>query len=114
MSSYDFLKNVLVIEVAKLGPGALGGYLSDMGADVVKIEEPGDGDYVRFAGPYAVGEENGLGYMFMRWNRGKRSVGINLRNAEGIALFKQLAAKADVVVEGMRAGILDRLGIGYD
>jgi crotonobetainyl-CoA:carnitine CoA-transferase CaiB-like acyl-CoA transferase len=114
VSSYDFLKGLLVIEVAKLGPGALGGFLADMGANVVKVEEPGDGDYVRYTGPYAVGNENGFGYMFMRWNRGKRSVGIDLHSKAGAEIFKRLSEKADVVIEGMRAGVLDRLGVGYE
>ena len=114
MSSYNFLEGLLVVEVAKLGPGALGGFLADMGATVVKVEEPGDGDYVRYAGSHAVGDENGMGFMFLRWNRGKQSVGVDLRSPEGAALFKKLATKADVIIEGMRAGILDRLGLGYE
>jgi len=114
MSSYNFLEGLLVVEVAKLGPGALGGFLSDMGATVVKVEEPGDGDYVRHAGSHALGDANGMGFMFLRWNRGKQSLGLDLRSPEGVELFKALAAKADVVIEGMRAGVLDRLGLGYD
>lgn len=113
MSGYDFLRGLLVVEVAKLGPGALGGYLADMGATVVKVEEPGDGDYVRYTGSHAAGGEAGMGFMYLRWNRGKQSIAIDLRTANGIALFKRLAAKADVVIEGMRAGVLDRLGIGH-
>jgi crotonobetainyl-CoA:carnitine CoA-transferase CaiB-like acyl-CoA transferase len=114
MGGYDFLQGLLVIEVAKLGPGALGGYLADMGATVIKVEEPGDGDYVRYTGAYAAGDENGMGFMFLRWNRGKKSIALNLRMPDGMALFKKFAAKADVVIEGMRAGVLDRLGIGHE
>jgi crotonobetainyl-CoA:carnitine CoA-transferase CaiB-like acyl-CoA transferase len=114
MSGYDFLQGLLVVEVAKLGPGALGGFLADMGATVVKVEQPGDGDYVRHAGSHAVGDADGFGFMFMRWNRGKQSVGVDLRSPEGRDVFKRLCARADVVVEGMRAGILDRLGLGWE
>jgi crotonobetainyl-CoA:carnitine CoA-transferase CaiB-like acyl-CoA transferase len=114
MSSYQFLDGVLVVEAATLGPGALGGFLADMGATVVKIEEPGKGDQVRFAGTHAVGKPNGFGFLFLRWNRGKQSVAINLRSPEGADIFKRLATAADVVIEGMRAGFLDRLGLGYE
>ena len=103
-----------MLEVAQLGPDALGQMLADMGARVVKVETPGEGDPIRNAGPYALGGPDGLGYMHLRWNRGKQSIAIDLRSAEGAGLFKSLAAKADIVIEGMRAGVLDRLGLGYE
>jgi crotonobetainyl-CoA:carnitine CoA-transferase CaiB-like acyl-CoA transferase len=114
VSSYDFLRGLLVVEVAKLGPAALGGFLADMGACVVKVESPSDGDSVRYAGAHAVGGATGFGFLHLRWNRGKQSLGLDLRSAEGTALFKRLVSRADVVIEGMRAGILDRLDLGYE
>lgn len=112
MSGYNFLEGVRVVEVAQLGPSSLGGYLADMGADVIKVEGR-DGDPVRFSGTPALGAPDGPGLLHLRWNRGKRSLGLNLKNAEGAALFRKLVAKADIVIEGMRAGVLDRLGLGF-
>ena len=113
MAGYNFLKGVRVVEVAQLGPSSLGGYLADLGADVIKIEGV-DGDPIRTGGAPAVGSSEGPSFLHLRWNRGKRSVGINLKTAEGAALFKKLAEKSDVVIEGMRAGVLERLGLGYE
>ena len=114
MSSYDFLAGTIVLEVAQLGPDALGGFLADMGATVIKVETPGEGDPIRYAGLQAMGDPEGFGFMHMRWNRGKQSIAIDLKSPEGKALFLKLAAKAHVMVEGMRAGVMDRLGLGYD
>lgn len=113
MSGYDLLDGIRVLEVAHLGPSALGGYLADMGADVVKVEDS-EGELVRHGGSYAVGGPDGVGFMHLRWNRGKRSIGLDLKNVEGAKLFKQLVRSADVVIEGMRAGVLERLGLGYE
>lgn len=112
MSGYNFLEGVRVIEVAQLGPSSLGGYLADMGADVIKVEGR-DGDPVRYSGTPAIGGPDGPGLLHLRWNRGKRSLGLNLKSDEGKALFLQLVEKADIVIEGMRAGVLERLGLGY-
>ncbi|HTO39593.1 MAG TPA: CaiB/BaiF CoA-transferase family protein [Rhizomicrobium sp.] len=114
MSGYDFLSDVLVIEVAQLGPASLGGLLADMGANVIKVEAPPSGDAVRYSGPYSIGGPDDFGYLHMRWNRGKKSIGLDLRNPAGIDVFKKLAAKADMVIEGMRAGVMDKLGIGFE
>ncbi|MDE2436876.1 MAG: CoA transferase [Sphingomonadales bacterium] len=113
MSGYDLLKGVRVLEVAALGPSSLGGYLADMGADVVKVET-GAGDGLRYQGSPAMGSPQGESLLHLRWNRGKRSIVIDLKSDEGRDLFLALADKADVVIEGMRAGVLDRLGLGYD
>ena len=113
MPGYDFLKSVVVIEVAQLGMDALGGYLADMGAQVIKVEALPDGDPVRFSGEQAIGGEDGIGFLHLRWNRGKQSIGLDLRSKEGAALFRSLAAKADIVIEGLKGGALDRLGLGY-
>lgn len=113
MSGYDFLRGVRVLEVAALGPSSLGGYLADMGADVVKVEDKA-GDGVRYAGNPAMGSPKGESLLHLRWNRGKRSIGIDLKSEAGKTLFLELAQKAEIVIEGMRAGILDRLGLGFE
>jgi crotonobetainyl-CoA:carnitine CoA-transferase CaiB-like acyl-CoA transferase len=95
--------------VALLAPNGLGMLLADFGADVVKVEEPGRGDYTRAVGGARAG---GLSMLHLRWNRGKRSVAVDLRRPEGAEVFRDLARRADVVIEGLRAGALARRGLG--
>lgn len=113
MSGYDFLNGIRVLELAQLGPSSLGGLLADMGAEVIKVEGA-DGDPIRATSDPAVGSPDGPSFLHLRWNRGKKSVGLDLKHPDGQRLFRELAAKADVVIEGMRAGVLDRLGLGYE
>ncbi len=84
--------------------------LGDMGADVVKIEEPGTGDDSRGWAPY-VGE--GWSSYFLGVNRNKRSLALNLKSPDGPEVIRRLAANADVLVENFRPGTLGRLGLGY-
>jgi crotonobetainyl-CoA:carnitine CoA-transferase CaiB-like acyl-CoA transferase len=105
------LDGLRVVEVALLAPNALGMHLADLGADVVKVEEPGRGDYTREVGGVRLG---GLSILHLRWNRGKRSIALDLRTEGGAAVFRDLAARAEVVIEGLRAGALARRGLGYD
>lgn len=84
--------------------------LGDMGADVVKIEEPGSGDDSRGWAPY-VGE--GWSSYFLGVNRNKRSLALNLKSPDGPGVVRRLAASADVLVENFRPGTLDRLGLGF-
>jgi crotonobetainyl-CoA:carnitine CoA-transferase CaiB-like acyl-CoA transferase len=104
------LEGVRVLDVSRLLPG---GYctllLADLGADVVKVEEPGRGDPLRDTPPLV----DGTGAAHRALNRGKRSVCLDLKTAEGADLLARLARSADVVVEGFRPGVLDRLGVGY-
>jgi len=101
---------VRIVDLSRLLPG---GYctllLSDLGADVVKVEEPGRGDYVRWAPPIV----DGASAAHRALNRGKRSITLNLKHPRGAALLRRLAARADVLVESFRPGVMDRLGIGY-
>jgi crotonobetainyl-CoA:carnitine CoA-transferase CaiB-like acyl-CoA transferase len=113
MAGYHLLEDVLVLEVSHYGPDALGGQLADLGATVIKIESPEEGDALRRSGAVAAAEPNGFGYLHLRWNRGKQSVALDLKATEGAAIFRDLAKKADVVIEGMRAGVLERLGLGF-
>jgi crotonobetainyl-CoA:carnitine CoA-transferase CaiB-like acyl-CoA transferase len=97
------LQNLIVLDLTRLLPGpAATDLLAQFGADVIKVEEPGSGDFVR-ANPE----------MFETVNRGKRSVAINLKHARGRDLFLRLATKADVVIEGFRPGVMERLGVGW-
>jgi len=89
--------------------------LALLGADVIKIEDPRGGDVMRTRAP---GSEElaaqGLGTGFLSQNANKRSLTLNLRSAEGQAIFRQLAANADVVVENLRTGTMERYGLGYE
>lgn len=114
MAGYSLLEGVRVLEVAQLAPSSVGGHLADLGADVVKVEAPGRGDGVRANGARAVDGPDGPGFMHLRWNRGKRSVALDLRTDDGRRDFLRLVATADAVVEGTRHGYLERLGLGWD
>jgi crotonobetainyl-CoA:carnitine CoA-transferase CaiB-like acyl-CoA transferase len=84
--------------------------LGDQGADVIKVEVPGKGDHVRSL----PNRHGGFSAMFVNVNRSKRSVTLDLKNPEGVALLKRLVATADVVVQNFRPGVVERLGIGYE
>jgi alpha-methylacyl-CoA racemase len=100
-----------VLDLTRLLPGAFCTMLlADRGADVIKVEEPGSGDYMRWFPPLAGGQ----GVVFNSINRNKRAITLNLKSAEGRELFKRLVATADVVVEGNRPGVMDRLGLGWE
>jgi crotonobetainyl-CoA:carnitine CoA-transferase CaiB-like acyl-CoA transferase len=111
MAAVPLLDGLRVIEVALLAPNMVGMHLADLGADVIKVEEPGRGDYTRSVGG---SKQGGLSFLHLRWNRGKRSVAIDLRTAEGVDVFLDLARDSEVVIEGLRAGALARRGLGYD
>jgi crotonobetainyl-CoA:carnitine CoA-transferase CaiB-like acyl-CoA transferase len=85
--------------------------LADLGADVIKVEHPERGDDTRHWGPpFAAGESA----YFLSVNRNKRSIGVDLKDPEGLERVKRLAARADVLIENMRRGTLDKLGLGYE
>jgi crotonobetainyl-CoA:carnitine CoA-transferase CaiB-like acyl-CoA transferase len=85
--------------------------LADLGADVVKVERPGQGDDTRAWGPPYAGDEAAY---FLSLNRGKRSVALDLAQPEGQEIAQRLVRSADVVVENFRPGTAERLGVGYD
>ncbi len=105
------LDGIRILDVTRLLPG---GYatllLADLGADVVKVEEPGKGDYIRWTPP-VVGEFSAA---HIALNRNKRSITLNLKSDEGRDIFRSLAEGADVVIESFRPGVMDRLGVGWD
>lgn len=84
--------------------------LADMGAEVIKIEPPGTGDETRTFPPIRDGES----HYYLSVNRGKKSIVVDLKAPEGVALVKDLAAKCDIVLENYRPGVMDRLGLGYE
>ena len=88
--------------------------LGDFGADVVKVEDTGAGDHVRWLGPRCEGAPaSAAGALYVALNRGKRSVRVDLEHQDGKALFLRLVERADVVLESFRPGVMDRLGLGY-
>ena len=104
------LAGVRVIESSLLGPGLLSTFLSDLGADVIKVEPP-LGDYIRqMTWPIV----NGVSLLHLHTHRGKRSIVLDLRQPEGVELYLELARNADAVVEAMRPGALERRGLGYE
>jgi len=84
--------------------------LSDLGAEVVKVEQPGKGDDSRHFGPF----KDGRSLYFAGINREKKSISLNLKHEEGAALFRSLVPEFDVLVENFRPGVMEKLGIGYE
>jgi crotonobetainyl-CoA:carnitine CoA-transferase CaiB-like acyl-CoA transferase len=104
------LKGIKVFDLSRLLPGGFCSMmLGDFGAEVIKVEEPGRGDYVRWAPPFI----NGQSAYFLSINRNKKSIVLDLKNPKGTDVFLRLVRTADVMIEGFRPGVVDRLGIGY-
>lgn len=104
------LAGIRILDLTRLLPG---GYatllLADMGADVLKIEEPGKGDYIRWTPPI-VGEFSAA---HIALNRNKRSMTLNLKSEEGRDVLLALVREHDILIEGFRPGVMDRLGVGW-
>lgn len=104
------LRGIKVLDLSRLLPGGFCSMmLGDFGAEVIKIEEPGRGDYVRWAPPFI----NGQSAYFLSINRNKKSMVLDLKHPKGAEVFVRLARGADVVLESYRPGVVGRLGIGY-
>src|SRR6476619_3530853 len=104
------LDGVRILESSLLGPGELGGFLSDLGADFIKVEPP-QGDYVRqMTWPIVEGES----LLHLHIHRNKRSITLDLRQPEAIEVYLELARGADAVIEAMRPGALAKRGLGYE
>jgi alpha-methylacyl-CoA racemase len=110
------LAGVRVLDLSRLLPGPFCSLLlADFGAEVIKIEDTGMGDYVRWSPPYYEGaEETARGALFLALNRGKRSVRIDLKSDAGREVLLRLVRDADVLLESFRPGVMDRLGVGYE
>ncbi len=105
------LAGLRVLDLTRLLPGPVATqHLADLGADVVKIEDTGEGDYARSMGAKP-GETSAF---FKLVNRNKRALRLDLKKTEGVAVFRRLTLSADVVIEGFRPGVMDKLGIGYE
>jgi alpha-methylacyl-CoA racemase len=103
------LHGVRVLDLSRLLPGpAMTWYLQGLGAEVIRVEDPVVGDWMRHVPPYLA---DGHGAWFGAVNAGKRSVALDLRDQQGLLRFKQLLGTADVLVEGFRPGVMFRLGL---
>ena len=109
------LEGVRVLDLSRLLPGGFCSLLlADFGAEVIKVEDTGMGDYVRWAPPLYEGvEQSSASALFLSLNRGKRSIRVNLKSDQGREVLLRLARDADVLLESFRPGVLDRLGVGY-
>ena len=104
------LEGIRVLDLSRLLPGPYCTMLlADFGAEVIKIEEPGRGDYARSFPPFL----KDFGYWHLQLNRNKKSVVLNLKSDAGRRAFLELVKTADVVVESYRPGVLEKLGIDY-
>jgi crotonobetainyl-CoA:carnitine CoA-transferase CaiB-like acyl-CoA transferase len=110
------LAGLQVLDLSRLLPGGFCSLLlADFGAEVIKVEDTGMGDYVRWAPPYYDGpEESARSAPFLSLNRGKRSIRVDLKRDEGREVLLRLVKGADVLLESFRPGVLDRLGVGYE
>jgi alpha-methylacyl-CoA racemase len=110
------LEGLRVLDLTRLLPGGFCSMLlADFGAEVIKVEDTGLGDYVRWAPPFYEGVEPSAGSaLFLSLNRGKRSIRIDLKSTAGKNVLLRLARDADVLLESFRPGVLDRLGVGYE
>lgn len=108
------LEGTRVIEFAQLAPAPYAGLvLAELGAEVIKVEPP-VGDPVRSIPPMIETTAGGTSALFCALNRGKKSVELDLKQAEDVDRYKRLAGTASVVLDGYRAGVADRLGVGFD
>ncbi|WP_027282107.1 CaiB/BaiF CoA transferase family protein [Roseomonas gilardii] len=109
------LEGVRVLDLTNVLAGPFCTYqLALMGAEVIKIEQPVRGDLARRLGADPEAAKRGMGASFVAVNGGKQSVTLDLKQAEGKAIFKRLVAESEVVVENYRPGVMDRLGLSYD
>ncbi len=106
------LSGIRILDLSRLLPGAYASQmLADFGAEVIKVEEPGSGDYGRYMQPHGPG---GLSLYFLAINRNKRSVTLNLKTPQGREIFLRMVREADVILESFRPGVMERLGLGYE
>jgi crotonobetainyl-CoA:carnitine CoA-transferase CaiB-like acyl-CoA transferase len=110
------LEGIRVLDLSRLLPGGFCSLLlADFGADVLKVEDTGLGDYIRWSPPYYEGvEDSAKSALFLALNRNKRSIRLNLKHERGKEVLLKLVREYDVVLESFRPGVLDRLGVGYE
>lgn len=104
------LQGLKVIDASQFNAGPIVSlYLAGYGAEVIKVERPG-GEDSRAIGPFKNGESS----YFMSLNRGKRSIALDLKTPDGVGVFRKLCREADVLVENLLPGVMDRLGVGWE
>jgi alpha-methylacyl-CoA racemase len=110
------LEGIRVLDLSRLLPGGFCSLLlADFGADVLKVEDTGMGDYIRWSPPYYEGaHDSAKSALFLSLNRNKRSIRLDLKNDAGREVLLRLVREHDVVLESFRPGVLDRLGVGYE
>jgi len=113
------LSDVRVLDLTRLLPGGFCSLLlADLGAEVLKVEDTGMGDYIRWAPPYygeeSQQEQGTRSSLYLALNRGKRSVRLDLKSDAGREALLRLVERYDVVLDGFRPGVLDKLGVGYE
>jgi alpha-methylacyl-CoA racemase len=110
------LEGVKVLDLSRLLPGGFCSLLlADFGADVLKVEDTGMGDYIRWSPPYYEGaHESAKSALFLSLNRNKRSIRLDLKTEPAREVLLRLVREHDVVLESFRPGVLDRLGVGYE
>ena len=110
------LQGIRVLDLSRLLPGGFCSLLlADFGADVLKVEDTGMGDYIRWSPPYVEGaDDSAKSALFLSLNRNKRSIRLDLKNELGREALLALVREYDVVLESFRPGVLDRLGVGYE
>jgi crotonobetainyl-CoA:carnitine CoA-transferase CaiB-like acyl-CoA transferase len=108
------LEGIRVLDLSRLLPGGFCSLLlADYGADVLKVEDTGMGDYIRWSPPYYEGaHESARSALFLSLNRNKRSIRIDLKHERGREVLLALVREYDVVLESFRPGVLERLGVG--
>mgnify|MGYP003683017229 CR=1 FL=1 len=105
------LANLKILDFTTLVPGPFATMmLADMGADIIRVESPTRPDMVRAMGPFS----DGTSTTHAALNRGKRSIGLDLKNPQAAEIIKKLISEYDIVVEQFRPGVMDRLGVGYE
>src|SRR5436309_1070231 len=110
------LADLRILDLSRLLPGGFCSLLlADLGAEVLKVEDTGMGDYVRWAPPYYQGaDDSAKSAYYLALNRGKRSIRLNLKEERGREVLHRLVREYDVLLESFRPGVLDRLGVGYE
>src|SRR5208282_2535480 len=110
------LEGIKVLDLSRLLPGGFCSLLlADFGADVLKVEDTGMGDYIRWSPPYYEGaHDSASSALFLALNRNKRSIRLDLKQEQGRAALLALVRDHDVVLESFRPGVLERLGVGYE
>ncbi|HEY2631560.1 MAG TPA: CoA transferase [Solirubrobacteraceae bacterium] len=110
------LSGIKVLDMSRLLPGGFCSLLlADFGAEVLKVEDTGAGDYIRWAPPYYEGaEDSAKSGLFLSLNRNKRSIRVDLKSEGGREVLLRLVREHDIVLESFRPGVLDRLGVGYE